>query len=721
MHLPRSLAACLVGALWLATSSLAQNAATISSPRFTARVDKKTPGKAVGIDVEIAGAKRLYLVVTGSNYGWADWAEPRLSGPKGELKLTEVPWASASVGYGQPHVDANVHGDKLRIDGKPVSYGIGVHDPSLVVYDVPEGYTHFKARGGLDDGGSRGPVTFAVYIDNPILDAQTPQLWERSHTRQSTNEPNAYIETYCGDRLPGNLLPTPQSDEGLAIAEAPHFFVQPASDVNKAGDVEQRVVRVLRRFVRRIVWQWVPGAPTRYAPGTAWYRNGARTAFRAVRIGAGEARLLTTDGIVTVALTKLARIDFPFRDPWDAYFDALPLLSPDLKVDLVQLETTDGLIATSSLSRLRLLPPRHHDAQPQVWRVGLQPAWALDTLWLADTAIVARHQFAPQRVSLTRLEPVETTLAGAVGGGCWPPRKNLNVQGGLLATANKTHAWGFGTQGDTELHFVLHPIVRSFRARVGLDQLAGSGGCARARVFVGSTDGRRLWESPLLVGASQDVDTNTIRLPQSDGDATRLVLQTDSAHDQRPQGADPFDIRDFIDWVNPELELDATELKGQMEDRVASWVPAWKDWTVEIDGGETPLLESVWSDFDSRPSHFRIAARPRNRSLRLSRQVDVSDSASRLEMTVVRPPMIDQQATEIEVLVDDHSIYRDEVPTRGRDHRQLPRIEVPLDEYVGQSVTLTILQHATDAPALLEWLGIDLKAAVDQQPANSRD
>ena len=62
----------------------------------------------------------------------------------------------------------------MRIDGKPVSYGLGTHANSLIAYDLPEGYTTFLARGGLDNGGtdqgacgSKTSVRFMVYTQKP--------------------------------------------------------------------------------------------------------------------------------------------------------------------------------------------------------------------------------------------------------------------------------------------------------------------------------------------------------------------------------------------------------------------------------------------------------------------------------------------------------------------------------------------------------------------------
>ena len=135
----------------------------------------------VKLDVDVTGATRLWLVVTtgrgDAGCDWADWAEPRLVGPKGELRLTDLKWLSADAGWGAVHVDANCRGRPMRIGGKPVPSGIGTHAPSTIVYEIPDGYTRLVAEAGLDNGGPDGgtdypggrpDVEFLVYADtNP--------------------------------------------------------------------------------------------------------------------------------------------------------------------------------------------------------------------------------------------------------------------------------------------------------------------------------------------------------------------------------------------------------------------------------------------------------------------------------------------------------------------------------------------------------------------------
>ena len=148
-------------------------------------VTSETPDHAVKIEAELKGAKNLYLVVTdgGNGFGsdWANWAEPKLVGSKGELKLTDLKWKNAATGWGEVGINKNVNGGDMKIAGKPVEFGIGTHANSVIHFELPEGYDKFVARAGLDNGGTdQGmgtSVQFFVYTENPgPVDGSTPTV-----------------------------------------------------------------------------------------------------------------------------------------------------------------------------------------------------------------------------------------------------------------------------------------------------------------------------------------------------------------------------------------------------------------------------------------------------------------------------------------------------------------------------------------------------------------
>lgn len=202
---------------FLLTALIGQDKARPPRSFSSKTITSRTPGHAVDITVDITGAKKLYLIVTdgGNDFScdWADWAEPRLSGPKGEKKLTELKWRSAQADWGQVHIGKNAAGGPLRIAGKDVAYGIGTHANSIIAFDLPEGYTRFQARGGLDDGGTQQNNGQATSVQFHVLLDKLP----REFVKKSSGN-------YRGGLEPAEALAQLDVGEGL---EATLFAAEP--------------------------------------------------------------------------------------------------------------------------------------------------------------------------------------------------------------------------------------------------------------------------------------------------------------------------------------------------------------------------------------------------------------------------------------------------------------------------------------------------------------
>ncbi|MCY2931714.1 MAG: NPCBM/NEW2 domain-containing protein [Planctomycetota bacterium] len=141
-------------------------------------ITRQTPNRSIDIDVDITNAKKLYLEVDVAdgrfNGDRADWFEPRLAGPKGELKLTELKWTFANSGYMTPKINRTVNNEQeIIVNGVKAAYGIGTHAQSMIAYDLPPGYTHFKCKAGLDElvlketDPDASKVKFLVYTQDP--------------------------------------------------------------------------------------------------------------------------------------------------------------------------------------------------------------------------------------------------------------------------------------------------------------------------------------------------------------------------------------------------------------------------------------------------------------------------------------------------------------------------------------------------------------------------
>ena len=146
------------------------NALWSSRPITTKAGERSTNAK-----VNIAGAKKLYLVVTdggdGINWDHADWIKPTLTGKRGSVKLTDLRWISASSGWGAATIDKSVGGNALNVDNKEYAGGIGTHANSVIEYDIPDGYDTLAFLAGLDkecvDHTEGATVRFLVFTRYP--------------------------------------------------------------------------------------------------------------------------------------------------------------------------------------------------------------------------------------------------------------------------------------------------------------------------------------------------------------------------------------------------------------------------------------------------------------------------------------------------------------------------------------------------------------------------
>jgi hypothetical protein len=92
--------------------------------------------------------------------------------PKGLVYISDLPFVSATNGYGPVERDMNVggpnanDGSPITIDGVTYAKGLGTNAVSSIVIDVPTGCTTFSSDVGVDDSaGGKGSVTFSVLAD----------------------------------------------------------------------------------------------------------------------------------------------------------------------------------------------------------------------------------------------------------------------------------------------------------------------------------------------------------------------------------------------------------------------------------------------------------------------------------------------------------------------------------------------------------------------------
>lgn len=84
--------------------------------------------------------------------------------------LSDLPWTSATAGWGTVQTDQSIKGNPITLKGVVYSKGIGTHAASSITYNLAGKYTNFLADVGIDDEVSgTGAVIFQVIGDGKVL------------------------------------------------------------------------------------------------------------------------------------------------------------------------------------------------------------------------------------------------------------------------------------------------------------------------------------------------------------------------------------------------------------------------------------------------------------------------------------------------------------------------------------------------------------------------
>ena len=144
----------------------------------------RTGKRSAEMSCDVTGAEQLKIVV--SNYGdgfaydRADMVNPVLVDADGnETSLTSLTAASYSSEWGTLHINKNVEGGTLRVDGQSYATGLGMNAQCTLVYNLPEGHNFktFKALCGYDSScdtdntstnGTTMEFMFYVAVNEPF-------------------------------------------------------------------------------------------------------------------------------------------------------------------------------------------------------------------------------------------------------------------------------------------------------------------------------------------------------------------------------------------------------------------------------------------------------------------------------------------------------------------------------------------------------------------------
>ena len=510
--------------------------------------------------------------------------------------------------------------------------------------------------------------------------------------------PQAFVEFFGGDRLPGRVTEYRLGQESIYRKTPPNVVVIPEAAIDWPETKRLAGLPVVARWLRRIVWQKREHGT--YRPGTLFYRDGRQIGFRGLRWSKTSVRLLVEQETRDVAFDEIAELHLPLVDPWEAWFQQLAALLPDLSGFILQVETGDGLRAT--VSSKRFAPAFRGDAgNPDHWYQAVHPAWSTEPLWLRHRAIRMRRFFASHEAPLSAIEPARVVQRSQLAGG-WNWQLDRNVHALPLRSGDLPFGWGLGVQAYSELAFDLPACARTFRTQYGLDWSAGSGGCVRAAIFAGAATGHLLHRSGHLIGSEKSYDSGPLPVTG----VKQITLVVDPAHDDRPAGADPFEIRDSFDWLQPLVELDLESLRQEVDRRIESPQWGWAGWTL-VGLQNKPCTASV--TWDLRPPPFkrsRVEIAPRDTFFTLAQRLQINERDRFLVLSVNRLEK-DTGPSRIQVRMGGSAVAEFDVPVFTGPADPDPLL-VPIERFRRLSIDVELVQIAQTPQSRVEWRGIGL-------------
>jgi hypothetical protein len=446
-------------------------------------------------------------------------------------------------------------------------------------------FTGDKLRDFHDDDGPR-------LDDERFFDSDQPVRMLRD-TTLSPQMPAMFVELASGDRLAGKLVAA-----SIAGVDVDHLLL---SETLHSGQV-----RVRLDWVRKISTKRRPQRI--FTPGFVELADGRQLAARSIRWEPDGVKLLTDDGIVAARYEKIVELHAAQDNLWLPPLPSAEFLDVETPV-VLRLLTGQGEIFTVPRTMLREMKSSDYErrgffavrrrrptryATPQL---ATRPLWSLDTILLDPQSVAFATWLDPTELPLSLLPVVEVQEKRGVHHLPWQLQRS--VLGEPLQCGDAVAELGVGMHSFTRLAFQLPPHAQSFTTRVGFHEAANDGGCVHLRIWRDNVEGSPLWEKQFFRGGDGLQQVGPLEITG----AARLILEVDFADADRPRGADPLDIRDWIDWLSPIVTIDAERFKAQSS-QLAQLVPELNGWSLQPEQLATLRLRPYWF---TRGDHWAMA------------------------------------------------------------------------------------------------------------------
>jgi hypothetical protein len=451
----------------------------------------------------------------------------------------------------------------------------------------PTPYQVVYTNGQTIEGAAIGQDHFLAHgRSNAHLDEQ-PIFAPGKHVRLIRNRKRRvrregpYLELVNGDLLPGETEGIEAANPGRNIPA--HLRVRLTGPIkNYAGQVNP-VIRVRADHVARIITDRAEAEGT--ASGYLRLKSGTTVEFSSIRWGHNKAQALTARGVQTILMDDVVTLQQPIVERIRWMQTRMTELFVDPSGHRVTMHVVDGS---------RLTTPERKMLRHTGSSVVIQPCWSLDALVLEPKYLAEIRYLRPNEIPLAALPAENVVKKSPFGKSKWT--RYRNVRGGRLHTSDRDDLIGVGMHADSAVVFHLPPGAESFSSWVGIDRSVGGGGCAAASVFFNDLSGKPVWKSGYLQGGKSSVRIGPLSVKGQE----RLILVADSAHQGRPKGADPFDIRDEVDWISSVIQIKPTESSRPDLNETFAYL---KGWTLSDEDRRRLSVSQILNVVDGRWIH----------------------------------------------------------------------------------------------------------------------
>jgi len=383
------------------------------------------------------------------------------------------------------------------------------------------------------------------------------------------------------------------------------------------------------------------------AEGAVVLTDGSRLVARSIRWREYGLAILTDAGVVEASFANVADAVFPGVDLMAAVLEDNLFACGNSSGAISRFTLTSGATLTASrvsreLERVRMGRSR---SVPQVYYY-VQPAWSSHAIAVPEQEIAWCSYRGADEVPLSLL-PAETNANRRLLGQAELWRRNETAAGEiLLAGGGRESDLGIATHSHSEVVLTLPSGAKNLSLAVALDRVVGEGGCVRCRIFADRLDGKELWESDILRGGDKAKATGELDVEG----VKQVILVTEFAHEGRPAGADPLDIRDDVVWLTPLVRLEGEPQTGS--DLVRGALSGLGEWEVAGEGWQETRLATQWNEQGKCWDPVLVVSK--EAELILTRRVRVSESNDVVQLLAAVPKNLQEHL--IHLRVDDEAV-----------------------------------------------------------------